>query len=79
MHNFLRFMASPQGRVFRIAAGTALIGVGLLRKHKNWGLAALGTLPLAMGATDSCLLGPLNGLPFPGSELRAAINSTLAS
>jgi hypothetical protein len=73
MHDFLRFMASTKGRVFRIAAGTTLIGVGLLGARKNWGLAALGTLPLAMGATDSCLLGPINGLPFAGPKMRAAI------
>ena len=66
-------MASPNGRVARIVAGTTLIGIALLKRRKNWGLAALGTIPLTMGATDSCLLGPLNGLPFGGPAMRKAI------
>jgi len=45
----------------------------LVQARKNWGLAALGLLPLAMGGADLCLLAPLQGLPFDGPKLRKTL------
>ncbi|MBF9144450.1 YgaP-like transmembrane domain [Hymenobacter properus] len=73
MDNFLRFIASPAGRVTRVAAGTSLIAAGLAQGRKGWPLAIAGLLPLSMGAFDWCLLAPLMGLPFDGPQLRAVI------
>lgn len=67
-------MASPAGRLARVALGSGLIGLGLGRGQKGWPLAALGLLPLTMGAFDLCALAPLVGLPLQGEQLREALN-----
>ena len=66
-------MASPAGRLGRVALGAGLIGLGLGRGQKGWPLAALGLLPLSMGALDLCALAPLAGLPVQGEPLREAL------
>jgi hypothetical protein len=73
MDNFIRLIASPGGRVARIAIGTGLIGTGLALGRKGWALSVLGIVPLSMGAFDWCLLAPLNGLPFEGTKVRAIL------
>ncbi|MCI1186319.1 hypothetical protein MON38_02730 [Hymenobacter sp. DH14] len=73
MSQFLRAMASPAGRLGRVALGAGLIGLGLGRGQKGWPLAALGLLPLSMGAFDLCALAPLAGLPVQGEQLRDAL------
>lgn len=73
MDNLLRLIASPGGRTARIVIGTTLIGTGLAKGRKGWGLSVAGLLPLAMGAFDWCLLSPLAGLPFDGPQLRASL------
>jgi hypothetical protein len=70
-NQFLRAMASPAGRLARVALGAGLIGLGLGRGQKGWPLAALGLLPLSMGAFD---LAPLAGLPVQGKQLRGVLN-----
>ena len=70
MNQFLRVMASPAGRLARVALGSGLIGLGLGRGQKGWPLAALGLLPLSMGVFDLCVLAPLAGLPMRGQQLR---------
>lgn len=74
MNQFLRAMVSPAGRLARVALGSGLIGLGLGRGQKGWPLAALGLLPLSMGAFDLCALAPLAGLPLQGEQLREALN-----
>ena len=66
-------MTSPAGRLARVAVGAGLIGLGLGRGRKGWPLAALGLLPLSMGAFDLCALAPLVGLPLQGEQLRAVL------
>ena len=66
-------MVSPAGRLARVALGSGLIGLGLGRGQKGWPLAALGLLPLSMGAFDLCVLAPLAGLPVQGEQLRNAL------
>ena len=73
MNDFIRLIASPGGRVARIAVGTGLIGAGLAMGRKGWALSVLGLVPLSMGAFDWCLLAPLNGLPFDGAKVRAIL------
>ena len=73
MDNFLRFIASPAGRLTRVAAGTSLIAAGLAQGRKGLALVAVGLVPLSMGAFDWCLLAPLEGLPFEGPKLREVL------
>ncbi|MDQ2794044.1 MAG: hypothetical protein M3Y12_08555 [Bacteroidota bacterium] len=73
-NQFLRAMASPAGRLARVALGAGLIGLGLGRGQKGWPLAALGLLPLSMGAFDLSALAPLAGLPVQGEQLRDVLN-----
>ena len=70
---FIDFMASNAGRVVRIVAGAALIGIGLLVVKGTGGivLAIVGLAPLAAGIFDFCIFAPLAGLPFLGPAIRA--------
>lgn len=72
MNAFLSFMASPAGRVARIAAGLVLIVVGTVTGGGGgWIITAIGVVPLLAGALDVCLLGPLFRRPLAGPKLRA--------
>ena len=75
----VRAIASPAGRIARVAIGTSLVGTGLARGRKGWGLTMAGLLPLAMGGLDLCLLAPLLGLPFDGPRVRAALDAEPAT
>ena len=70
---FIDFMASNAGRVVRIVAGAALIGVGLLVVKGTGGvvLAIVGLLPIVTGVFDVCIFAPLAGLPFLGPAIRS--------
>lgn len=46
-------------RIVRIAAGSALLGIGLLRK--NWA-GALGSIPLATGLFKFCPVNEILGI-----------------
>ena len=69
---FAKFMATVAGRGLRIVAGLALIAYGLLVVHGTTGtvLALVGLVPLALGAFNICLFGPLLGAPLRGSDLK---------
>lgn len=72
---FASFITSPAGRGLRILAGLALIVRGLQAQNKKGSaMALLGVVPLAAGALDVCLLGPLMGGKFKGSEMRLALH-----
>lgn len=70
METFFRFISSPAGRLTRVAVGASLITAGLVQGEKGRALAALGLVPLTVGALDWCLLAPVMGLPFEGEALR---------
>ena len=71
---FARFMSSPFGRGIRILAGAVLIVVGLaLGSAVGWVIAVVGLLPIAAGAFNVCVLGPVFGAPFSG---RKALDQT---
>ena len=69
-----RFMASGLGRGIRVVAGLALIGYGLMvmKGTNGYIMAAAGLVPLALGALNICVLGPLLGAPFSGKDLDKA-------
>lgn len=71
MDGLLTFMASPAGRLARIAAGVALIVAGAAVGGVGWILAAVGVVPLLAGALDVCLLAPAFHRPIAGPRLRA--------
>lgn len=70
---FAQFIAGSAGRLLRIAAGVALIGVGMLAVGGTAGaiVAAIGLVPIAAGVLDFCLLGPLMETGFAGRDIRA--------
>jgi hypothetical protein len=74
MNAFIRFMASPAGRILRIVAGSAIIATGLLVTGGPNGrlIAAIGLLPILTGAFNICVIGPLVGKPLRGSKARAS-------
>jgi hypothetical protein len=70
--SFAKFMSSLAGRILRIAAGIALILIGLMVVEGTAGiiLAIVGLVPLVAGVFDFCLFGALLGAPLRGSEVR---------
>lgn len=65
-------IGSQPGRLLRMGAGVALIGAGRRRgDRKGAVLAVAGLLPLAAGAADVCVLGPLVGGPLNGPGFRS--------
>ena len=74
MNPFVRFMASPAGRILRILAGIGLIAWGLLGMGGANGyiVAVIGAVPLLTGIFDICLFAPLLGYPINGGKVRAA-------
>lgn len=70
---FAQFMASPAGRILRVAAGAGMIAGGIaMDSDGGTALAAVGAVPLLAGALDFCILSPLFGGPFWGKDIRAA-------
>ena len=74
MNPFVKFMASPAGRITRIIAGIALIALGLLVVHGVGGIVmvVVGLLPLVAGLFDFCAFAPLFGAPLGGKQIRSA-------
>ncbi|MEP7284817.1 MAG: DUF2892 domain-containing protein [Chloroflexota bacterium] len=72
--SLINFLASTTGRVVRIVAGIALIGVGLLVVQNTSGiiLAVGGLVPLLAGLLDFCVFAPLFGASFSGKAIRGA-------
>jgi hypothetical protein len=73
MNPFVKFLASPTGRVIRALAGIALIAWGLLGLGGTTGIivAVIGVVPLAAGLFDFCVFAPLFGAPLSGQKIRA--------
>jgi hypothetical protein len=73
MNPFVKFMASPAGRIVRIVAGAALIAWGLLGLGGTTGVivAVVGAVPLLAGLFDFCVFAPLFGNPLSGKKIRA--------
>jgi hypothetical protein len=73
MNAFIRFMASPTGRILRIVAGSAIVASGLMITGGSKGtlIAAVGLLPILTGVLNICVIGPLFGKPLRGSRVSA--------
>jgi hypothetical protein len=73
MNPFVKFLASPAGRVIRAVAGLALILWGLAGLGGPVGIvvAVVGVVPLAAGLFDFCVFAPLFGAPLSGQKIRA--------
>lgn len=69
---FARFMAGPVGRLARVVLGVVLILLGLFVVEGTWGtiIAIIGVIPLAAGIANVCLIAPLLGVPFRGSDVK---------
>ena len=64
-------IGSQPGRVLRVVVGSTVIGWGLRRgDSRGRAVAAAGVVPLAAGAADVCLLGPLVHGPLRGQAFR---------
>ncbi|HSR21838.1 MAG TPA: DUF2892 domain-containing protein [Anaerolineales bacterium] len=74
MNPIVKFLASPAGRITRIAAGIVLVIWGLYGIPGIGGIAValVGVIPLAAGLFDFCVFAPLFGAPFSGRKIRAA-------
>jgi hypothetical protein len=74
MNPFVKFMASPAGRITRIVAGIVLIVLGLFVVN-NMVVGAIliivGLVPLVAGIFDFCVFAPLFGAPMSGPKIRA--------
>ena len=69
---FSRFLNSPAGRIFRIAAGTGFLVVGYLYKDHLLGVLSIvwSILPLSAGAFDICYFSAALGGPLSGKKIR---------
>lgn len=73
---FSRFVASPYGRVLRVAIGSTVIGAGLfvISPPLGLGIAAFGLLPLVTGMFNLCPVAPIWGGHFIGAKYCPARN-----
>jgi hypothetical protein len=78
---FGRWINSPTGRVFRVAAGSAFAIAGLRRRDTPLGKALLAwsVFPLSAGGLDLCWVSGALGGPLRGREARADARRTLQS
>lgn len=60
----IQFLESTAGRVLRVVAGLAMIGVGVWIGGYAWILAVAGLVPLGAAAGDVCLIAPLFHAPL---------------
>lgn len=74
MNPVIKFLASGAGRIVRIVAGLALIGLGLFAFRGTGAivLIVVGLVPLLAGLFDFCVFAPLFSAPLSGSKIRAA-------
>ncbi len=72
MNPFVKFLASPAGRITRIVAGIVLVVLGYFM-HSTGGIvvAVIGLVPLVAGLFDFCVFAPLFGAPMSGPKIRA--------
>jgi len=69
---FSRFLNSPPGRVFRLAAGAGFLVVGYVYRDHVLGVLSMAwsVLPLSAGAFDICCISALLGGPLSGARIR---------
>lgn len=69
---FSRYLNSPAGRVFRLAAGAGFLAVGYVYRGHALGVLSMAwsIFPLSAGALDICYLSALLGGPLSGAKIR---------
>jgi hypothetical protein len=69
---FSRFINSPAGRIFRLAAGAGFLAVGYAYRHCALGVLSMvfSAFPLSAGAFDICYISALLGGPLSGAKIR---------
>ena len=69
---FSHFLNSRPGRIFRVAAGTGFLIVGLVFRHHPLGVLSMlwSVLPLTAGFFDVCYISAALGGPFSGATIR---------
>ena len=74
---FSKFLNRPAGRIFRLAAGTGFLLIGLLFRQKTLGLAAIlwSVFPITAGVFDVCYISAILGGPFSGAKIRETFGS----
>jgi hypothetical protein len=67
-----RFLNSPAGRIFRLAAGAGFLAVGYIYRGHALGVVSMawGVLALSAGALDICYISALLGGPLSGRRIR---------
>ncbi len=65
------FMATSLGRGVRVALGILLIVTGIaVGGTVGWLIAIVGLVPIVAGVANVCLIAPVIGAPFRGSNAR---------
>ena len=69
---FSKFLNSPAGRIFRVAAGAAYVVIGYMYRDHALGKLSMawGVLPLSAGVFDVCFISAALGGPFSGPDIR---------
>ena len=70
---FSKFLNSPAGRIFRLAAGTGFLVIGYVYRNRRLGKLSMvwSALPLSAGAFDICYLSAVLGGPLSGAKIRS--------
>lgn len=70
---FSKFINSPAGRIFRLAAGIGFLVVGYIYRHHALGVLSMAwsVLPLSAGALDICYISAVLGGPLSGAKIRS--------
>ncbi len=74
---FSRFLNARAGRIFRLAAGTGFLGVGIIYRDNALGVVSIvwSVLPLTAGAFDICYISAVLGGPLSGAKIREKYKS----
>jgi hypothetical protein len=72
-----RFLNSPGGRLFRLAAGTIFLAVGYVNRGHVLGVLSMvwGVLGMSAGALDICFISAMLGGPLSGPKIRSKYKS----
>jgi hypothetical protein len=75
---FSKFLNSPAGRIFRLAAGMGFLVAGYLYRNHTLGVISMawGVLPFSAGALDVCYISALLGGPLSGAKIRAKFKTS---
>lgn len=73
--SFSRFLNSPGGRAFRVAAGSGFLIVGYLFRVHPLGVLSMiwSVFPLTAGAFDVCYISAALGGPLSGAMIRTRL------